>query len=210
VDATPEALIPEGLEPRPEPVEFEDTVPIAPGFVTRRGQYRNDRDQAFTLTAAALTRDADALRAFTNILRIWLVALDAGSLTRAEDAPEPDPDRPAGPDLESLVRTGDCCGDEPVLGLDVDLQCGDPEATYDIVGRVDTAIDSHEKRCFRGPERVVASGSNVKLGGLTAEKHVVDLPPSCDRDANRHCWVKGKHGGGNYSLNLGWYRVKCS
>src|SRR5215207_7635545 len=115
----PQPLIPEGLEPRPEPVDFEDSVPIAPGFVTLRGDYVNERGQRFTLTAAAQVRDADALRRYTGILRVWLVALEAGSVTDAEQGPGPNGDRP---DLESLVREGERSGDEPVLALNVNLR----------------------------------------------------------------------------------------
>jgi hypothetical protein len=205
----PQPLIPEALEPRPEPVDFEDSVPIAPGFVTLRGDYVNDRGQRFSLTAAALVRDADALRRFTGILRVWLVALEAGSVTDAEQGPGSN----AGwPDLESLVREGERCGDEPVLALDVIVRCdgGDPEAEFDIVGRFETAIGSGERRCFRGPNRVVASGNNATLGGLTAYRYQVGLPPARDRDANYHCWVRGGAGGGSYSLAAGWSRVTCT
>jgi hypothetical protein len=126
----------------------------------------------------------------------------------AEQGQDPAADRP---DVESLVREGERCGDEPVIGLDVDLRCdGDPDAEFDIVGRVETPIGSHERRCFCGPNRVRASGNNAKLGGLTADPRAVDLPPARDRDANYHCWVKGRDGGGSYSLGLGWSRVKCT
>jgi hypothetical protein len=204
----PQPLIPEGLEPRPEPVDFEDSAPIAPGFVTLRGDYRNDRGQRFTLTAAALVRDADALRRFTGILRVWLVALEAGSVTDAEQGPGPNAD-PL--DLESLVREGERCGDEPVLALDVDLRCDgvDREADFEIVGRFETPISGGERRCFKGPNRVVASGNNATLGGLTYDPKAVGLPPSRDRDANNHCWVQGGRGGGNYSLDCKWAPGKC-
>jgi hypothetical protein len=200
-------LIPEGLEPRPERVEFKDSDPITPGFVRRRGDYVNDRGQRFTLTATALVRDADALRRYTGILRVWLVALEAGSVTDAEQGPDPNADRL---DLESLVREGDRCGDEPVLALDVNREGDgvDPRADFDIIGRFETPIASGEKRCFKGPNRVVASGKNAKLGGLTYDPRPVGLPPNQDRDANHYCWVKGGGGGGDYSLNLGWSQVK--
>lgn len=190
-------------------MEFNDSDPIAPGFVTLRGDYRNDRGQRFTLTATALVRDADALRRYTGILRVWLVALETGSVTDAEEGPDPNADRL---DLESLVREGESCGDEPVLALDVNLRCDgvDPDAEFDIVGRFETDIASGEKRCFSGPNRVVASGNNAKLGGLTKDPRPVGLPPPQDRDANYHCWVKGRGGGGSYSLNLGWKKVTCT
>ena len=190
-------------------MEFKDSDPIAPGFVTLRGDYRNDRGQRFTLTATALVRDADALRRFAEIQRVWLVALEAGSVTDAEQGPDPKADRA---DLESLVREGERCGDEPVLALDVNLRCDgvDSDADFDIVGRVETGIAGGEKRCFSGPNRVVASGNNAKLGGLTYDPRPVGLPPNQDRDANYHCWVKGGGGGGSYWLNLGWSQVKCT
>jgi hypothetical protein len=202
----PRPLIPEGLEPRPERVEFKDSDPIAPGFVTLRGNYRNDRGQRFTLTATALVRDADALRRFTGILRVWLVALEAGSGTDAEQGPNADR-----PDLESLVREGERCGDEPVLALDVNFQCDgvDPEAYYTIVGRFETSIGGGERRCFKGPNQVVASGNNATLGGLTDRPHQVGLPPSRNRGANNHCWVQGGSGGGNYSIDCAWAPVRC-
>jgi hypothetical protein len=205
----PQPLIPEGFKPRPERVEFTDSDPIAPGFVTLRGDYVNDRDQRFTLTANALARDADAVRSFTEILKVWLVALEAGSVTHAERGPDPNADRL---DVEAAVREGDRCGDEPVLALDVNFRCdgGGPDSDFDIVGRFETRIGSGERRCFCGPNRVVASGNNAKLGGLTVDPHAVGLPPNRDRDANYHCWVKGGAGGGHYSLNLGWSRVKCT
>jgi hypothetical protein len=202
-------LIPEGLEGRPKRVKFQDSDPIAPGFVTLRGDYVNDRGQRFALTAAALVRDADALRRFTGILRIWLVALEAGSAADVEQSRDPNADRP---DLEFLVRQGESCGDEPVLGLDVAFRCDgrDSDADFDIFGRVETPIGSHEKRCFCGPNRVEASGNNAKLGGLTADPKAVDLPPRANRDADYHCWVKGRDGGGDYSLGLKWSQVKCT
>jgi hypothetical protein len=185
----PQPLIPEGLEPRPERVEFKDSDPIAPGFVTLRGDYVNDRGQRFTLTATALVRDADALRRFTGILTVWLVALEAGSVTDAEQGPDPNADPP---DLESLVREGEHCGDEPVLALEVNLRCDgvDPDADFDIVGRLEAPTASGEQRCFRGPNRVVASGNNAKLGGLTYDPRPVGLPPNQDRDANYHCTLR--------------------
>jgi hypothetical protein len=205
-------LIPEGLEVTPKPVEFKPSDPIAPGFVTLRGDYVNDRGQRFTLTAAALVRDADALRRFTEDLRVWFVAVEAGGVADAEDGPAtktrpcPDADRL---NLESLVREGERCGDEPVLGVHVAF------AGFDIVfGRIDPPIFPTAKHYFEGPDEVEASGHNAKLGGLTDPPgpEVVDLPhgPPAKRDANNYCWVKAKDGGGKYTLDCSWHPYKQS
>jgi hypothetical protein len=202
-------LIPSGLEVTPQPVEFERSDPIAPGFVTLRGDYENDRGQRFTLTAAALERDADALRSFTGVLQIWLVAVEAGSLADPEqgpgEGPAPAADRP---DLERLVREGERSGDEPVLALHVDFRRdGDPDAELAIVGHVDPPIGNGGRHYYSGPDRVTAWGNNATLGGLTRNPQQVALGRANNRDSNYYCWVQGSGPAAGYALDVGWSRV---
>jgi hypothetical protein len=199
-------LIPEGLEPRPEPVAFKPH-PGPPGFVTLRGDYVNDRDQRFTLTAAALERHADALRSFTGELRVWFVAVEPGSVADAEQGPDPDAHRP---DLNSVVLEGASRGDEPVLGCDVAPQFVDPDAEFAFVGHVEGPSPIHINQGVQHYwgshlKRVRVAGKNVTLGGLVGAPNAVPLPPSpADHPPQWSCWIQGGHGGGTYKFKGKW------
>jgi hypothetical protein len=197
-------------EPEPVPVEdWQEVPPLAPGFITVQGTYANAQGQRFRLTAAARERDADALERYRAAIRVWLWAgpPESADLPPGEYA-EPDQARP---ELSGLICDGLEAGDRPVLGLDLcQLEPHEEDSSgFAIFGVIDPPIEAGARHCFKGPERVIAIGANVTLGGLTVAPHSVGIPPRRDRHANNHCWVRGDPGGGSYTLNAAWQRVPC-
>jgi len=198
----PAQLIPEGVEPKPEHVDFAPLRLRDPRFVAREGRYTNDRQQTFILTAAAPRDDEARLDRYLAQLTVWSFAWADPDLTGPE--PERDVEHRL---LDALDRF-----DDEVRGarIALDTRLGwAPEfetgASISYVFRIDPIIRADDGQAYSGPNTVIVwindGNSQVRLAGLTNEPTVVQVGDAARRLADHHCTIRGIAARSDYGID---------